>query len=82
MSNGKINKILDFTKKYLEKKPNIKNESDYYNLLYECFNVGKEVFPDVTLSLMNEIFNILFKKEFVKITSFFFKNEADFFLLY
>jgi putative phage-type endonuclease len=66
MSNGKINKILDFTKKYLEKKPNIKNESDYYNLLYECYNVGKEVFPDVTLSLMNEIFNILFKKEFVK----------------
>jgi putative phage-type endonuclease len=66
MSNGKINKILDFTKKYLEKKPNIKSETEYYNLLNECYSTGREIFPELTLSLMNEVFTILFKKEFVK----------------
>lgn len=66
MSNGKINKILDFTKKYLEKKPNIKSESEYYNLLNECYMVEKEIFPELSLSLMNEVFTILFKKEFIK----------------
>jgi putative phage-type endonuclease len=66
MSNGKINKILDFTKKYLEKKPNIKSEAEYYGLLNECYMVEKEIFPELSLSLMNEVFTILFKKEFIK----------------
>lgn len=66
MSNGTINKIVSFTKKYLEEKPNIKSETEYYNLLKECYSNGKNDFPELTIALMNDIFTILFKKEFVK----------------
>jgi len=58
MSNGTINKIISFTKKYLEEKPNIKSETEYYNLLKECYSDSKEYFPELTIALMNDIFTI------------------------
>jgi len=66
MSNSTINKIVSFTKKYLKETPKIKSEKKYYSLLNECYLNGKNDFPELTKSLMNDIFNNLFKKEFVK----------------
>lgn len=69
MSNSKINKIFDDVKKFLELQQNKTwSESEYYSLLNQCYKTYKEMYPELTLSLMNEIFTILIKnkKEFIQ----------------
>lgn len=70
MSKGKIDKIFDDIKKYLEIYQNKScSEIEYYNLLNDCYRTYKEIYPELTLSLMTEIFTILTKnkKKFIKI---------------
>ena len=64
MSIGKINKIIDYTKKILEKTNKCKSENAYYDLLKETYYLVREKYPETTLVLMNEIFTTLFTKEF------------------
>ena len=70
MSIGKINKILDYTKKILEKSNKCKSENAYYDLLKETYYLVREKYQETTLVLMNEIFTTLFTKEFtLKLTN-------------
>ena len=69
MSSGKINKIFDDVKNFLEIQQNKTwSETEYYSLLNQCYKTHKEIYPELTLSLMNEIFSILIKnkKEFIQ----------------
>ena len=69
MSSGKINKIFDDVKNFLEIQQNKTwSETEYYSLLNQCYKTHKEIYPELTLSLMNEIFTILIKnkKEFIQ----------------
>lgn len=64
MSKGKIDKIFDDIKKYLEIYQNKScSEIEYYNLLNDCYRTYKEIYPELTLSLMTEIFTILTKNK-------------------
>jgi hypothetical protein len=70
MSKGNMNKIFNDVKKFLEiQQKKYCSETEYYSLLNDCYRTYKEIYPELTLSLMNEIFTILIKnkKEFIEI---------------
>lgn len=72
MSSGKINKILQYTKKCLDgSKKTFKTEEEYNNILKETLYLVKDKYPETTLELMIEIFQRIFSKELV------YKKELD-----
>lgn len=66
MSGTHINKIINYTKKILDKTTECTSETAYYKLIKDTYNVVQDKYPEVTIQLMNDIINILFNKTFVK----------------
>jgi putative phage-type endonuclease len=64
MTDIKINKIMNYTKKCINITNNL-TEYSYYKLLKETFDTVKEKYPETTLKMMTNIFSTIFDKQFM-----------------
>ena len=64
MTDIKINKIMNYTKKCINITNNL-TEYSYYKLLKETFEMVKEKYPETTLKMMTNIFSTIFDKQFM-----------------